>query len=171
MNNLLCKFFFGIIRAPDYPSGKAISLIREEFGPTDTHSPEYPFDMTDYYETEMGRGLIREFISLEAVSSPSSIVGMKTRAALIEQRLAGENGCRPVNIDPGYMDCFKIVLASYKEGGQKIYLGEGIWADMTMYYKKGRWLPFPWTFPDFRDGRYDDYLTSLREKYKTGRYV
>ena len=70
-----------------------------------------------------------------------------------------------MNLDPGYLDHNKILLASAKEEGQKVYLGDGIYADLMGRYSGGRYQPFDWTFPDFRDGRYDDELGEVRRQF------
>ncbi len=64
------------------------------------------------------------------------------------------------------MDYHKIVLASAKFGGQKIYIGKGIYADMTLWYEKGHYKSFPWTFLDFKDGLYEKVFLRIREIYK-----
>ncbi|MGD1047738.1 MAG: DUF4416 family protein, partial [Candidatus Krumholzibacteriaceae bacterium] len=102
--------------------------LEERFGRIDYRGEPHPFTGTDYYEEEMGPGLNRLIISFEPLASPPDIVQAKLDTARIEEDLS-EGGGRRVNIDPGYMDYYKIVLASFKEGPQKIYLGDGVYAD------------------------------------------
>lgn len=139
--------------------------LSERLGPIDFESEPFPFDVTDYYQPEMGPGLTRWFLSFERLISPEEIVGVKLATNRIEHSFS-EKGKRRVNLDPGYMDTYKIVLASGKFQGPKVYLGQGIFADPTLYYDKG-WRPYPWGFPDFRDGRYDGVLTAIRRLYKS----
>ena len=72
---------------------------------------------------------------------------------------------RTVNCDAGYLDHNKVVLASAKEAGQKVYLDKGIYADLAGRYKNGAYRPFEWSFPDFKDGRYDKELLAIRALY------
>ena len=112
----------------------------------------------------MGAPLYRRLISFEQLRPPTELVDMKLRCNDIEDVLA-HNGRRIVNLDAGYLDHNKVVLASAKGAGQKIYLNKGIYADFVGRYKGGRYQPFDWTFPDFRDGRYDQELLTIRQIY------
>ena len=83
----------------------------------------------------------------------------------IEERLAVE-GKRRVNLDAGYMDFNKFVLASAKFHEHKIHVGRGIYADLTLIFESRAWRPLPWSFADFRDGRYYEALTLIRNGYR-----
>ncbi len=143
-------------------------MLEERFGVVDYRGEAHPFDGTDYYEGEMGPGLERRIISFEPLRDATDIVQAKLDTAAIEEDLAAEGG-RRVNIDPGYMDYYKIVLASFKEGPQKIYLGRGVYADPILLYFEGEFGPLPWTFPDFKSGLYRDDFRAIRAVYKQAR--
>jgi hypothetical protein len=158
------KLFLGII----YREGVDLSILRsrleEIWGPTDFLSPPCPFDLTRYYEKEMGLGLKRVFWSFSRLIDPGELASIKVRTNRLEEEFSQE-GKRSVNLDPGYLDFFKIVLASGKFSGQKIYLGQGIYADPTLYYHRG-WKAYDWGFPDFRGGLYNRVFDRIRDIYK-----
>ncbi len=137
----------------------------QAFGEIDYLSPRFPFDLTDYYHAEMGSPLYRLFLSFAHLVSPQALAGAKQRCRALEQDFA-HAGKRAVNLDPGYLDTDKFVLASLKYHGYKIYLSDGVWADMTLHYEKGHFTALPWSFPDFRNGRYEPVFLRLREIYK-----
>ena len=83
----------------------------------------------------------------------------------IEQALS-HKGNRRVNVDVGYLDLFKLVLASVKGRGNKLYLRDGVWADMTLLYQNGGFQSLPWTFPDFAAGVYNEDLRAIRDLLK-----
>jgi hypothetical protein len=143
----------------------AIDQFKAEWGNTDFESEDFVFDETDYYETEMGSGLRRRFYSFAHLISPDRIVEAKLHCNRIEDQSL-RDGHRQVNLDAGYLDTYKVILASAKFGGQKIYLREGIYADMTLTMYKGKWESFVWGFPDFKSGKYDQVLRQIRELYK-----
>lgn len=142
--------------------------LEERFGRIDYRGPVHPFDGTDYYEDEMGAGLSRAIISFEPLRAPTELVQTKLDTAAIEEDLS-EAGARRVNVDPGYMDYYKIVLASFKEGPQKIYLGSGVYADPVLLYFDGEFAPLQWTFPDFKAMTYRDEFRAIRSLYKKAR--
>lgn len=140
-------------------------MMQERWGETDLVSADFPFHETTYYEPEMGPGLMRRVYSFRELIPPDRIVEIKLATNNIEDRCRGESG-RQVNLDPGYLDTYKVVLASAKCGGQKVYLRDGIYADMTLFRYKGKWEFFAWGFPDFKSGKYDAVLNSIRDLYK-----
>lgn len=138
--------------------------LRERWGAIDLRGEEHPFDLTDYYREEMGEGLVRRILSFERLLPPTELVAMKLACNDIEDATASD-GKRSVNLDCGYLDHHKVVLASCKGAGHKLYLDRGIWGDMTCRWQKGAYRPFEWSFPDFKEERYRKELAAIRERY------
>ena len=136
----------------------------EFWGEIDFLGQDYLFDMTDYYESEMGRPLFRRLIAFRQLVSPGMLVEVKLACNGLEDQFR-ESAGRQLNLDSGYLDHNKMVLASAKGLGQKIYVAQGIYADLVARFRQGRFQPFEWTFPDFKDGRYDEELTNIRGLY------
>jgi len=156
------KLFAAILWAQHQPLQNALEKLRSNWGEIDFEGADYLFDITDYYEPEMGGSLKRRLVSFRQLVPPESLSSAKHICNDIEDRFSGEKG-RLVNLDVGYLDHSKIILASFKGAGQKIYLKDGVWADMVARYRGGKYCPFEWTFPDFRDGRYDRELIQIRQ--------
>ena len=163
------KLFVAVLLSDTGLIQEVRNRLESEFGTIDYESELFPFDVTDYYEAEMGDAIQRKFFSFAGLISPDGIADIKLRTNEIEKTFMAD-GRRSVNLDPGYMDYYKIVLASGKFQGQKIYLSGGVYADLTLYYDKD-WKPFAWGFPDFRSGRYNQTLKKIRELYKAGRKI
>jgi len=113
----------------------------------------------------MGENIKRIFYSFKKLITPDEIIGIKLKTWEIEKSLM-KDGKRKVNIDPGYMDYFKVVLASFKPGGYKIYLGKGVYADITLWYEKGKFKPLLTAFPDFKSNIYEKTFLKIRERFK-----
>jgi hypothetical protein len=143
---------------------ESLAAMAAAFGEIDGSGPDRPFDRTDYYRAEMGDGLSRRLVSFARLIPPEGIVGIKLECNQIERRLLGPRG-RRVNLDAGYLDRGKLVLASMKFGTQKIHLGAGVWADPCGRRQRAGWTWFEWSFPDLRDGRYDPELDAARRRY------
>jgi hypothetical protein len=172
------KLIVGILYSDGALLEKALCLSNAKYGPVDYRSPAYPFSETDYYVPEMGSPIYRVFVSHERLIHPKDLSRIKIETNEMEDVLAGQppGGFRPpgglrrkVNLDPGYMDYDKFVLASAKYNGQKIYLDLGIWADLTLHYEKGKFDPYPWSFPDFKSRMYDAAFMEMRRLYKEQR--
>ncbi|NLG17115.1 MAG: DUF4416 family protein [Fibrobacter sp.] len=158
------KFFIAVLFNKSEALNSALLKVTELWGPVDFQGKDHLFDVTDYYEPEMGTPLYRRLLSFESLYEPTLMVEMKLGCNRIEQELSIDRK-RIVNLDAGYLDHNKVLLASAKEAGQKVYIDKGIYADLAGRYKSGRYQPFEWSFPDFRDGRYDSELLSIRSIY------
>ncbi len=155
------KYFIGALYSDKTILERAFELCRTQLGDLGHKSEPFLFDCTHYYDPEMGTPIHRLF-----VESQGELAKLKNRCNAIEDELA-LNGKRKVNLDIGYLDLHKVILASAKYNGQKIYIGEGIYADPTLVYESGSFHAVDNTFPDFKDGRYDEVFVVLRNFYKS----
>ena len=159
------KLFLGILYSIPDLLPKAAHLITEKFGHIDYKSPEFEFTVSEYYKTEMGWPIFRRFFSMENLIDPGELPAIKISTNGIEDKLA-PGGQRKINLDPGYLDYNKVVLASAKYNSQKIYLGLGIYADPTLWYEKGEFKPYSSAFPDFKSDLYNKTFLHIRSLYK-----
>ena len=145
---------------------KARKLMEAEFGlEAGLHGP-WDFDVTDYYQAEMGGPPIhRWLIAYQEPVLSEHLPEIKLLTNRVEEQLAVD-GRRKVNLDAGYMDFNKFVLASAKFHEHKIHLGRGIYADLTLIFENRAWHPLPWSFADFRDDRYYEALALIRSGYR-----
>ena len=164
------KYFIALLWSGAVALPDVHTRLVKHWGVIDFEGPDRAFDLTTYYVEEMGENLFRRLVAFEKLRSPEELAAAKWACIAIESELAGPAG-RRVNLDIGYLDHNKIVLASVKAAGQKVYLSQGIYADLVARYAQGRYQPFAWTFPDFKDGRYDPELAELRTRYLRQRKV
>lgn len=157
----IVKLFVLALVQPTVEISFVKEMLSEVFGSIDYVSEPLLFDCTDYYESEMGPNLARSIISFTGPHHADILVGAKRACIELEKGCAVE-GRRTINLDSGYLDPHKIVLASTKGAGQKIYIDEGIYADLIARYARGSYEVLPWGFPDFKDGRYAKDFLAVR---------
>jgi len=143
---------------------EVINELSLRYGPVDWESPPLFFDRTRYYEREMGWPLHRRFVSFEYLISPDDIVNVKLETNELESRYLQE-GSRLVNIDPGYIGLERLVLATGKNYVHRIYLRNGIYADLTLIYKKGSFRSLEWTYKDYADPKMIEMFNNVRKRY------
>ncbi len=166
MDNAKSKPIVAILSAREGLLGEILSSLNARFGKEDLVGPWHPFVHTNYYAPEMGDNLQRCIVSFENNISADGLPKLKMWTKDIEDKYrVGDK--RTVNLDPGYVDLHKVVLGSAKGGGHMIMVGEGVYADMLLYYNKG-WQPMPWAYPDFKDGTYSEELEEIRKIFKSG---
>jgi len=136
------------------------------FGPIDLESPVYAWDHTTYYQRELGSDLKRQFFFFEQPIPPDSLPEIKRSTNALEQRwfrTTADGNFRQINLDPGYLAPSKIVLATTKDYSHRIYLRDGIFAEVTLVYQGKSFIPLPHTYPDFRS---EEYLSLFNEARK-----
>jgi hypothetical protein len=138
--------------------------LQERLGPVDMVSAWLDFDFTTYYEKEMGAPLSRRLMVFKALIQQTQMAAIKRATNELEQKYRRQ-GRRRVNIDPGYLLAERFVLATGKNFTHRIYIGEGIYADLTLIYQHGAFRRLPWTYPDYADSRLIDFLTLVRSRY------
>jgi hypothetical protein len=162
------KFFCGVIAADGKLLEAARLCLAEAFGPIDQCSDIWPFDFTDYYRAEMGSALLRQFVVFSGSRDPGELADAKRRADRLERGLAvPEEGAvrRRVNLDPGYLTPAKLVLATTKDFAHRLYLGSGIYAEVTLNFRRGGITALPWTYPDYASGRYTPFFMEVRRRH------
>lgn len=142
-----------------------LESLEERFGRIDFLSERLPFHYTRYYEPEMGPDLYRRMISFANLVPPDSLVGIKLEAQRLEDHYRDERGNRRINLDPGLLGLHNFILATHKNYVHRIYLGDGVFADLTLLFKKGSFRPLQWTYPDYASADMIHLLNLLRRVY------
>lgn len=146
---------------------KVKTKLSRKFGKIDFESKILDFTCTDYYNREMGSDLKRQFLSFKRLISPDMIPDIKNYTNALESNFFSSNKKRSVNIDPGYLSLSKLVLATTKDHQHRIYLGKGIYAEVTLRYRDKTFRAWEWTYPDYRMKEYISIFNHLRsELYK-----
>lgn len=159
------RYFMGVIAASEELLAAALAEAEKKWGAISLKSEVIPFSFTDYYEKEMGPGLLRCWAAFEKPSDPSLLADMKIESNKLEEKFM-QDGKRRVNIDPGYVELSKVVLASTKNFSHRIYIGGGIYAEITLLYKGKEFTSLQWTYPDYRSLEADRFLKALRNSLK-----
>jgi hypothetical protein len=143
--------------------------VEAAFGPVALTSPVYDFTQTRYYEPTMGPGLRKQFLAFERLVAADCLADVKQRTNALEQ----EQACaglypepRPLNLDPGVLSLGKFLLATTKDQAHRVYLRNGIFAEVTLRYHAGAFEPWPWTYADYRQPLVLAFLEEAREFYR-----
>ena len=162
------KLFVGILASEAGRLAEVESRLSAEYGAIDFRSPVIPFTFTDYYRRETGDRILRTFFAFERLIEADRLPGIKhwTNSLEAEFAAAGADVRRPVNLDPGYIEHSKVILASTKNFYHRMYLGRGIFGEVTMHFRNNNWEFFPWTYPDYQSDEYRKFFSDLRRLYR-----
>jgi hypothetical protein len=161
------QFFCALLLAPTITLDEVEPALVQRYGPIILRSPPLPFTQTAYYNREMGAGLTRVYVAFKLLMDMGELAAVKHTTNRLEALWATPAGERRVNLDPGYLDLAKVVLASTKDHAHRVYIGAGIFAEVTLRYWHKNFQPWDWTYPDYRLPMTLAFFHQLRVLYKT----
>ncbi len=156
------KLIIGIIYHDSDILEKTLAILTERFGEIEDASEEYSFsaDFSTYYDGELGGEGIRRIISFKENVAPELQADIKIFTNEIEQSFE-----RKINLDPGFINSGRLLLATTKQIGFRIPLKDGIYTELTLYWARGKWQKLPWTYRDYQSERVQKFITKVRAKY------
>ncbi len=158
--------FSGILYRTGMDEDDISARLEKDFGKILLKSTLFRFTETDYYSREMGPELARRWVAFNHLIDMDEIAGMKLLSNSIELQYSSQEGKRSLNIDPGYLNEGKVVLATTKNNQHRIYIKDGIYAEVTLRYRGGRYNPWEWTFRDYRGEEAALFFFELRKIYR-----
>jgi hypothetical protein len=165
LNPAPVRLICAITYSPKAQLDDVLAHLEYTFGSLDDKSKTIEFTHTEYYTPEMGPGLKKLLVDFERPFNPGNLWLAKRSTCDIES-MHMDNGKRKVNLDPGYVEPSKLVLASTKNFSHRVYLNEGIYAEVTMLYSGDRFQKLPWTYPDYLEPDFQTFLELVRGKSK-----
>jgi hypothetical protein len=142
------KLFMAVMHRPDFDPAPLLAQLADRYGATDFRCAPYLFG-SSYYEAEMGTGLVKFLVSFAPLVRQERLAGVKLETNELENAGADARG-RVCNLDPGIITHYSVILATTKGYAHRIYLGEGIYAEPTLLFRRGALDALPWTYPDFQ---------------------
>ncbi|HEX2694785.1 MAG TPA: DUF4416 family protein [Acidobacteriota bacterium] len=163
----LVKLVCGIISSAPAAAAEAERRLAALYGAVDLRSPAFSFDLTDYYEAEMGPRLERRFLSFAELIRPEALAGIKLRTNALEEEIRHDSGSalRVVNLDPGYVTAAALIMATAKDFAHRIPLREGIYAHLEFLFSRTGVKILDWTYPDLRGEGYREFFRDVRTRY------
>jgi hypothetical protein len=143
--------------------------LQRAFGPLACVSPRYPFNHTKYYDATMGADQLKQLLAFDQMVGQDQLAGIKRQTIQMERKLAQQGTFseqRPLNLDPGLLTLGKFLLATTKDQAHRIYLRDGIYAEVTLRFQDGRYEPWPWTYADYREPEVAEALKEFRNYYR-----
>ena len=160
------KLIIGVIYSDNDIFERAMSRVFEKFGPYDMVSEEFSFseEFSGYYDEELGGEGLRRIYSFERLVDASEQAEIKEWTNALELELAVD-GNRKINLDPGFINHGRLMLATTKKAGFRIPLKRGIYTELTLFWARGAWQKLPWSYRDYQSERVQKFITKVRKSY------
>ncbi|MGE5700221.1 MAG: DUF4416 family protein [Deltaproteobacteria bacterium] len=165
---LPARLLVSVIYREERMFAEILPRLERMLGPVMRTSGPFPFDRTEYYGREMGAPLFRRFAVMERLVPREALAAAKIGAEELETEFS-ENGMRTVNLDPGILTEENFLLATGKNYSHRVYLRDGVFADLTLVYRKGEYRTLPWTYPDFTTAEIRAFLSGVRDELREAR--
>lgn len=163
------KYFVAVMLGPHGSDSSFEVELEAELGPIEARSAEYDFSrFTTYYDEEMGSPVHKHFLVFRDPRPMDRLVETKLFTEALQARHAvTERGgrVRRVNLDPGYLTPWSVVLSTVKNQAHRIYMGQGVFAELTLLFRGSSYQPLPWTYPDYSSVPALPFLCDLRSTY------
>jgi hypothetical protein len=158
----------GLLAASTELLAEARTALADAVAPIALATVASPWMRSEYYRREMGAEIWRQYLALDALMGPHDLAELKRLTNQLEERWRGEGG-RLVNIDPGYLDLLRVVLASTKDAAHRVAIAPGFYAEATLHFVQGHFVAWPYTYPDYAGDDAVDFFTLVRERWRTER--
>ncbi len=160
------KLIVGVIYHDEDILRQALEILCERFGEIEDVSEAYSFskEFSVYYDGELGGEGIRRIYSFKDTVDPALQADIKIFTNEIEKSFQ-----RRINLDPGFINAGRLLLATTKQIGFRIPLKDGIYTELTLYWARGQWQKLPWTYRDYQSERVQKFITKVRNKYLSER--
>jgi hypothetical protein len=154
-----------------HPSARqwAMDHLQRQWGGIQCASAPIPFEAGGYYTPTMGSDLIKTLIAWEGFQDPAELADWKHQSNAWEEAYAAESDdpeTRPLNLDPGYVTQAKLVLATTKDRDHRIYLRDGMFAEVTLTYVGKRWQHHRWSYPSYRTEEVASFASECRKRLR-----
>ena len=160
------KLIVGVIYHDEEIYKRAIEILEDEFGPIDGESERFSFsrEFSEYYDEEIGGEGMRVILSFRDLVDPARQAEIKKRTNEIEAEFSVD-GNRKINLDPGFINHGRLMLATTKKAGFRIPLSDGIYTELTLFWARGGWQKLPWSYRDYQSERVQRFITDVRRTY------
>jgi hypothetical protein len=159
----------GVTFSEEIILAEAMGKAENIFGAIAIKSPVFDFDMTNYYEKEMGTKLKKVFYCFEKPIELQNLPDIKIATNEIELEYTSgdiDEPKRKINIDPGYVTLSKLILATTKDYSHRVYIGKGIFAETTLRFVNNTFAPFETTYPDYKTPLAISFFNDVRSFVK-----
>ncbi len=160
------KLIVGVIYNDIEVYKRALDMLTEAFGEIDGKSEHFSFskEFSDYYDCELGGEGQRVIFSFKDPVDPARQAEIK-KATNEMERILSVDGNRKINLDPGFINHGRLMLATTKNAGFRIPLEDGIYTELTLFWAKGEWHKLPWSYRDYQSERVQKFITEVRRRY------
>lgn len=166
------RLIVSVIHAHLDACADALRALERQFGRIVAETTDLPCANAQEYAEEMGSDLFRRFFCFDRLVERDSLAEAKAACHRIENQLGDrvhDFTFRAVNIDPGLLTADNLVMASHREFTHRVYLTNGVFAEVTLVCSQRGFVRLPWTPADFCHEDAISFFTRVRQSFQTTR--